>query len=232
MNDYLKKAMIRIVVTIVDRGKGDKVTRIYNEEHIHFHFICYGEGTASSEVLDVLGLGETDKDVILSMVPACRVADLLSKITEKMYLQRAGRGIIFTLPVSGIGSIISRVVNKEVREELEEQLKEEIDKIKSNIKHCLIIAIVNHGHTDTVMEAAKSAGATGGTILHARGAGYEEASSFLGISIQSEKEIALILTTKENRTQILDAVNKAAGAKTEARGIIFSIPVEQIAGVS
>lgn len=232
MDEYLKKAMIRIVVTIVDRGKGDKVTQIYNEDNIHFHFICHGEGTATSEVLDVLGIGETDKDVVLSMVPACKVPDLLSKITDKMYLHKAGKGIIFSLPVSGIGSIISRVVNKEVREKLEEQLKQEIDKIKSCIKHCLITVIVNHGHTDTVMDAAKSAGATGGTILHARGAGYEEASNFLGISIQSEKEIVLILTAKENRIQILDAVNKAAGIKTEARGIVFSIPVEQIAGIS
>jgi len=232
MDDYLKKAMTKIVVTIVDRGRGDKVTRIYNEDNIHFHFICYGEGTATSEVLDVLGLGETDKDVIFSMVPSCKVPDLLSKITDKMYLHKAGKGIIFSLPISGIGSIISKVVNKEVLEELEEQLKKEIDKIKSSIKHCLIMAIVNHGYTDNVMDAAKGAGATGGTILHARGAGYEEAANFLGISIQSEKEIVLILTAKENRQQILEAVNKAAGIKTEARGIVISIPVEQIAGIS
>jgi len=232
MDDYLKRAMIRIVVTIVDRDKGDKVTRIYNEDHIHFHFICHGEGTASSEVLDILGLAETDKDVIFSMVPACKVRDLLSKITEKMYLHKAGKGIIFSLPISGIGSIISKVVNKEVIEELEEQLKKEIDKIRSCIKHCLIMAIVNHGCTDTVMDAAKSAGATGGTVIHARGAGYEEAANFLGISIQAEKEIVLILTSKENQSQILDAVNKAAGIKTEAKGIVFSIPVEQIAGIS
>lgn len=232
MDDYLKRAMIKIVVTIVDRGKGDKVTQIYNEDNIHFHFICHGEGTATSEILDILGLGETDKDVVFSMVPACKVPDLLSKITEKMYLHKAGKGIIFSLPISGIGSIISKVVNKEVLEKLEEQLKKEIDNIRSSIKHCLIAAIVNHGHTDTVMEAAKGAGATGGTVLHARGAGYEEAANFLGISIQSEKEIVLMLTSKENRPQILDAVNKAAGIKTEARGIVFSIPVEQIAGIN
>jgi len=237
MDECLRRGIINIVATIVDRGKGDKVTQIYNEYNIHFHFICHGEGTATSEVLDILGLLETDKDVVFSMVPARQVPDLLSKITEKMYLHKAGKGIVFSLPVSGIGSIISKIVNKEVLEKLEEhlseeQLKEEIDKIRSSIKHCLIVSIVNHGHTDTVMEAAKGAGATGGTILHARGAGYEEAANFLGISIQAEKEVVLILTSKADRGNILDAINRAAGIKTEARGIIFSIPVEQIAGIS
>jgi len=232
MSDYLKKAMIKLVVTIVDRGKGDKVTQLFNEDNIHFHFICYGEGTATSEILDVLGIGETDKDVVLSMVPGYKVGDLLTKITDKMSLKKAGKGIIFTLPLSGISSIMSKILNKEVQSEVEKELEKELERVKSASHNSLIIAIVNQGYSDIVMDAAKKVGATGGTILHARGAGYEEAENFLGISIQSEKEVVTILTSKENRPAIMEAINRIAGLKSEARGIVFSIPVGQMAGIS
>lgn len=235
MSDYLKKAMIKLVVTIVDRGKGDKVTKLYNEENIHFHFICYGEGTATSEILDVLGIGATDKDVVLSMVPGYKVNDLLSKITNKMNLNKAGKGIIFTLPLSGISSIMSRILNKEVQSELEKmelELEKELEKAKIASQNSLIISIVNQGYSETVMDAAKEVGATGGTILHARGAGYEEAENFLGISIQAEKEVVAILASKENRCGIMEAINQVAGIKSEARGIVFSMPVGQMAGIS
>ena len=57
----------------------------------------------------------------------------------------------------------------------------------------LIITIINRGFSEDVVDAAKSAGAQGGTVLHARGTGVHEAEKFFGISIQPEKEMVLTL---------------------------------------
>lgn len=66
--------------------------------------------------------------------------------------------------------------------------------IKPNI---LIVTIVNRGYSDEVMDAAREAGAQGGTILYSRGAGVHETETFFGIPIQPEKELVLILAKEE-----------------------------------
>ncbi|HAQ40053.1 MAG TPA: transcriptional regulator [Clostridiales bacterium] len=95
----------------------------------------------------------------------------------------------------------------------------------------LIITIVNRGFDDVVMEAARSAGATGGTVLNARGAGVHEAEKFFGISIQPEKDVVLILVKREYRKQIMHAIRNEAGLNKEGRGLSFSIPVEDVCGI-
>ncbi|NLM50128.1 MAG: P-II family nitrogen regulator, partial [Clostridiaceae bacterium] len=82
------------------------------------------------------------------------------------------------------------------------------------------------------MDAAKSAGARGGTVIEARGIGYEEAEKFLGVSIQAEKTIVAILCKKEEKHNIMLAINKEAGLKTQARGVLISMPVSDILGIN
>lgn len=96
----------------------------------------------------------------------------------------------------------------------------------------LIIAIINRGYSDTVMEASRAAGAKGGTVLQARGAGSHEAEKFFGISIQPEKEIVLILTEAETKRAIMKAVCQSAGLNTPGRGLTFSLPVDDVLGMT
>ena len=96
----------------------------------------------------------------------------------------------------------------------------------------LIIAIVNSGYADDAMKAARSAGARGGTILTARGAGVEAQDRFYGVAIQSEKEMVLLVVEKEHKAAIMKAVCEKTGLKQEGRGIIFSLPVEDAVGMA
>ena len=96
----------------------------------------------------------------------------------------------------------------------------------------LIIAIVNSGYADDAMKAARSAGARGGTILNARGAGVEAQDRFYGVTIQSEKEMVLLVVEKEHKAAIMKAVCEKTGLKQEGRGIIFSLPVEDAVGMA
>lgn len=95
----------------------------------------------------------------------------------------------------------------------------------------LIITIVNRGFDDVVMDAAREAGATGGTVLHARGAGVHEAEKFFGISIQPEKDVILILVRREIKKQVMHAIRNEVGLNKEGRGLSFSIQVEDVCGI-
>ena len=95
----------------------------------------------------------------------------------------------------------------------------------------VIFCIVNDGFSDLVMDAAREAGAAGGTVIHAKGTGTELARKFLGVSIATEREILLILTRRETKKAIMKAVTAHAGAQTPAQALVFSLPVESVAGL-
>lgn len=99
-------------------------------------------------------------------------------------------------------------------------------------KHEMIMCIVNAGFSETVMEAAKSAGARGGTILNGRGTANKEAESFFHIAIQPEKEVVMILVPAEIKDAVLHALYQKAGLDTMGQGIAFSLPVDEVVGLT
>ena len=94
-----------------------------------------------------------------------------------------------------------------------------------------IWAVVNNGFSEEAMEAAKACGAMGGTILHGRGTASKEAEKMFNISVQQEKEIVMILAKKELVDGILKGLYKAIGSATEAQGIAFALPVDEVIGI-
>ena len=96
----------------------------------------------------------------------------------------------------------------------------------------LIIAITDKGRADNAMDAARAAGAKGGTIIHSRGAGVEEAEKFFGLTIQPEKEILMIIVRHENRRAIMEAICRTQGFSSEAHAVVFSLPVDEAVGLS
>ena len=99
-----------------------------------------------------------------------------------------------------------------------------------NLPLILIVAVANEGRTDTVMNAARAAGAAGGTVIHGKGTASEEAAHFFNISIASEKEMIFIVSKKEQKIQIMRSVLEKAGPGTEAGAVLFSLPVTSVEG--
>lgn len=221
---------IRLLVTIVEHGKGERITNLANAQHIHFNLLLHGRGTASSDILDMLGLGSTEKDVVVCALPRSSVKQMLHSVAEEMRLKRPGTGVAFSLPLSGINELIARIILDERKQQDQGSAQEEAADMGAE-KHWLVLAVVNPGITDQVMAVAKEAGATGGTILHARGVGRENAEAFLGVSIQSEREIVAILCPREKGPSIMQAINASFGPKSGAKGIIFSLPVRDMMGI-
>lgn len=100
-----------------------------------------------------------------------------------------------------------------------------------NAKYELILVIVNRGFSDVVMDAAKEAGAHGGTVFLARGTGAKDTQKFFGITIQPEKEVVMILVPADKKRDIMRAVGRGANLTKEGRGVAFSLPVDDVVGV-
>ena len=97
--------------------------------------------------------------------------------------------------------------------------------------HEVIFAIVNSGYAEEAMEVAREQGVRGGTILNARGVARQEAAAFFGISIHHEKEILMMVVEKDIRDRVLNAIYKEMGMSKKAKGIAFSLPVSDVAGL-
>jgi len=98
-------------------------------------------------------------------------------------------------------------------------------------KFQLIIALINPGFSDLVMNAAREQGARGGTIIHARGTGNKEIEKKYGVVITPDKEMIMILVSEKIVDDVLAAIYKVAGLSTDGQGIAFTIPVEDVAGL-
>lgn len=97
--------------------------------------------------------------------------------------------------------------------------------------HEVIFAIVNAGFADEAMAVAREQGARGGTILGARGVAREQEAAFFGITIHPEKEILMLVVEKAVRNNILNALYTHMGMDKKAQGIVFSLPVSDVAGL-
>lgn len=229
MKEACHKDRVGMVVTIVDHGSGSKVASMYRGgfSHMIFQYACHASGTANSELLDYLGLSQTEKDMVISLLPYSRALELLKDMDYRHYMSMPGRGIAFLLSLASVSNFVCQELGED-----EGAWKEgAINIMDKDIEYELILAIVNHGFTDKVMNAAKSKGASGGTVIEARHLGTEEASRFLGISIKEEKEIVAIVVRRDQRNEIMNAINQEAGIKTSGKGILLSLPVDALIGL-
>ena len=99
-------------------------------------------------------------------------------------------------------------------------------------EHEVIFAIVNSGFVEDVMEVAREHGVRGGTILNARGVVREDAAAFFGITLHADKEILMMVVEKSLRDKVLNAIYKEMGMAKKAKGIAFSLPVSDVAGLA
>lgn len=209
-----------LMITITDRCRGGEFAAWYQAQGIPLVLTAMGRGTATTEILDCLGLEATEKSILMCVAPPS--TRFVHRAAKELWLDIPGRGILLTIPITSIGGAAAR--NYLLQQEAEEEMEQELT-------HELLVVITNQGHTDQVMEAARSAGATGGTAVHAKGTGTDLAKKFFGVSLAAEKEMVFILTKEEKRKAIMKAVMDQTGMQTKAHSAIFSLPVRDIAGL-
>ena len=221
--------LLKCMVFIVDWARVRELTDIFEKKNIRFHFIARARGTASSDILDLLGIGSAEKAVVMCLEQDIGISALMREAARKLGLHNPGAGIAFTLPLSGINQPILQVFKESIGKNFTSET--EAENMGSEIKFDLIISVVNQGYSDEFMVLARKAGAGGGTVINARGIAHQGPVKFFGISVQDEKEIIAILSTRERKAPIMQAVSQAFGISSQAEGIIFSLPVDSVAGL-
>ena len=145
---------------------------------------------------------------------------------RKLQIDAPGEGIAFLVPLSSIGGkrTLQFLLNRQ-------ELPESEESTLKDTTYELIIAIADQGSLDTVMDAARGAGAYGGTVIHAKGTGMEYAEKYLGVTIAAEKSMIFIVTKKEQKNSIMKAIMEQAGMHSPAKTVVFSLPVTDTAGL-
>ena len=217
---------LSLMLTIMQRERSEAFYEFYQRNGIAVQLAAFGRGTARSEVLEFLGLAGSSRTVLMSFVTSSTWEKLQHGLWMEMGIGAPGNGVAVLCPISGVGgrNVVSFLTqNQELAANEESSLKD--------TKQELIIAVTNLGYSEMVMQAAREAGAQGGTIIHAKGTGMQQAEKFLGISLAAEKELLLIVTKTENRNQLMQAVMERAGLRTKAGSVLFSLPVTDSAGL-
>ncbi len=211
---------------ITSRSLRNKYTPFFKEHNLYTTIGTLGSGTANSDILDYFGMEASEKVIYFSFVTANTWRQVKRDLYSQMKIDIPGRGIAFLVPLSSVGgkrTLQYLIVDQELAIEEESTLK--------NTDYELLITIANAGYIDVIMDAARSAHAPGGTVIHAKGTGAEYAKKFLGISLAEEKELVLNVVRTTQKNAIMKAIMEQAGIGTKAGAICFSLPVTSVAGI-
>ena len=215
---------IMLILSIIERGKAKAYINMMHKHSIDFHMRSTGTGTASSEMMDILGLASNYKDVVLSFAPYKAIKSLATTIAKDLGSTSGYNGLMMILSTSAIGRITSELI---LRSSQDTEFEGDENSMTSEYQHSLIFISVNQGYTDAIMHTAKKAGATGGTVIRARMTGAEQSEHLSDLQIQDEKEIITIFAPDSIRNEIMDEVNKKFGILSEAQSVICSVPVDK-----
>lgn len=226
-----KKPAFRMLFLIGAPKLVHKGIDLFKKGNVPVQYIFHAQGTASSEIMDTLGLSGEEKNILISIMPKTFADSMLIKLQKHLHLGMPNSGIAFTLMMSGGNGRMIQLIEHLRPEEKQRFLGRYESEMIEN-EYDLIVAIVNQGFSEEVIEAARPMGASGGTVFHSRRIGGEEAMQFWGIRIQQEREVVLILAKKETKLPIMQAICQQCGMQSEAHGIVLSLPVDGIVGLN
>lgn len=216
---------VYFVLTVINHSYEPQFMKFFHESGAEYLLAMPAEGTAKFEFLNLLGLEATEKRVIISACTKETKKRVMRNLVHQMGLDMPNAGIAVSVPMGAIGgaSAMKLLLSGQKIDESEE-------KSMNDTPYSLIVVIANNGCTDLVMDAARAAGAGGGTVLHAKGAGAAAEQKFFGMSIAEEKEVILIASAKKQAGDIMKAVMHDCGANSKAHAVCFALPIDQIAG--
>ncbi len=187
------------ILTMVDHGAGEKLAAYTRTKGARGGTILVGRGEHPSRILRALALADVERDVLITLATDDQLDAILDSIGNAPF-SLGKEGMTIAIRTGGIA-------------------------MEENTEHTLITIIVNRGYADDVMNAARKAGAKGGTILHARGTGKPDDEKFFGITIVPEKEELLIVAPSETARAVEEAILALSCLTTPGIGIMYTAPV-------
>ena len=211
------------VIAITDHERGEAMNTLYRAAGLRGILSMPGRGTATSEHLAIYGLDATEKYVISGVGNGDEAEGLIKSAKRKLFIDIPGNGVMLTVPLKSVagGKTLAYLTD-------EQKLG---GAPRMDFEHELIIVILNEGYSDFVMDAARAAGAGGGTVLHAKGTGGTRGEKFFSVSLADEKDMIYIIAHKDEKAAIMRSINEQAGPGSRAGAICFSLPISSVAGL-
>lgn len=210
-----RMAFFDLIMSIVPRNSGELLTHAAAKADAGGGTVAMGRGTASNSFLQMLGFGDAAKDIVYILTDSSRTQTIKNALVDACLEKKRPFGILFSTKVSHF--IKTGSVSGDAKEE---------NVMAEKSTHKLITIIVNRGFAEDAMDAARKAGAGGGTIINARGTAKEGDEKFFGMEIIPEKDMVLILSENEKADAILDAVRTLPCLAKPGSGIAFACPAE------
>lgn len=215
----LKSRHLEMLVVIVEHNKASKVLHLADEKGVTASVAMLGRGTASRTIFDYLGLNDKKKAVLMLFGKTEEITDLADYLVEKLEMDKPNHGIAY---IESAFNVFGTEDNANGSENIK----------RGENMYNAIYTIVEKGNAGDVIEAAEKAGSRGGTVMHARGSGSEEARKVFNMLIEPEKEIVLIISEEAKTKDIVESIRKETGIEEQGKGIIFVTRVEQTYGLA
>ena len=187
------------LVAIVKKGEASKLMSAARAKGAPGGSVISARGTATNSILAALGLGDTSREVLLSVVEREKLDEILSAVKR--------------VRASGIALVIDAFRGAEEEE------------MEMDGQYEMIQVICQDGYSEDIMAVARRAGAKGGTVVNARGTSTEQDVKFFGSPWVPEKEILMIVMEKSRAEAVRKAISQMEILNKKGMGIMFSVPV-------
>ena len=221
------------LLAVVDRETEPRLEGIFTSAGAVVGLSQPAAGTAGSDILARFGLASTEKRIAMTIATGAQQRMIFQMARKFLYLDIPGNGILAAIPVKAVAGrqTLSYLTDSEMTGGVPSM----------DFEYELIVVVINAGFADTVMDAARDAGAGGGTVLHAKGTSNMRGEKFFNMRFADEKDMVYIvahksesdavLTIHDDIAAVMKAVIATAGPETEARGVCFSLPISSVMGL-
>jgi nitrogen regulatory protein PII len=211
------------LLAVVDRETEPRLEGVFTSAGTVVGLSQPASGTAGSEILKRFGLASTEKRIVMTVATGAQQRMIFQMARKLLYLDIPGNGILAAIPIKAVAGrqTLSYLTDSEITGGTPSM----------DFEYELIVVVINAGYADTVMDAAREAGAGGGTVLHAKGTGSMRGEKFYNMRFADEKDMVYIVAHKSEKAAVMKAVNQKAGPDSEARGICFSLPISSVMGL-
>lgn len=206
-----------LLTILVPHGQARKIVHAGRKLGLNGATILLAQGTVKSKLLDFLGINQIEKEVILTIGEHSKLTHIMEELNRLYKVTRKNFGIAFIIPIT--------YANKQT-ETLQPNTEKEIQAMRS-----AIFTIVDRGRANEVVDATIAAGARGGTILHARGSGVNQAKLIFDMEIEPEKEIVLTIVESAQLEPVVTAIRQNSDVEKDGHGILFVLPITESYGI-
>ena len=213
MADYKK------ITCVVNMGDAARVSKIAKECGVKGTTASIGHGIAHKHLSSIWGLSDERKEIIFMIADAETTAKTTERLCEEMAFHKHNHGIAFVMNVHGYSGCLSSGGKKDVTKEVKDTM------------YKIIYVVVEKGRGEDVVTAAEKAGARGGTIMNARGAGIHEVEHFFSMDIEPEKETVFIITKSEQQDAIVKSIKTEMNLDEPGNGIMFIMDINEAYGL-